>query len=105
MPEWFFSLLVSYPTAFNWIGRAVFTLVGMLAVLGARLDRIGARIASISAQVGVAAPDFLMGLPWWLRMVVPETTSGWIGLGILALLGVWLAYLGKWAETANLNAK
>ncbi|MDP9907942.1 hypothetical protein J2W27_000035 [Variovorax boronicumulans] len=98
MPEWFFSLLLSYPGAFNAVGRALFSLAGLLAVLGLRLDRIGGKVERMSARVGIVPPDFLAVLPWWLRMVVPETVSGWVLLAGLALMGIWLAHIGKWAK-------
>ena len=52
----------------------------------------------MSARAGIVPPDFLAALPWWLRMMVPETVGGWIALGVLALSGIWLAHLGKWAK-------
>lgn len=98
MPEWFFGLLVSYPAAFSAVGRALFSLAGLLAVLGLRLDRIAWRVERISTRTGIAPPDFLAALPWWLRMVIPETVGGWIALAVLALSGIWLAHLSKWAK-------
>lgn len=98
MSEWFFTLLLSYPRAFNAVGGALFSLAGLLAVLGLRLDRIGGKVERMSARAGIVPPDFLAALPWWLRMMVPETVGGWITLGVLALSGIWLAHLGKWAK-------
>lgn len=101
MANWALSMLLSHPAAFNWIGRSLFSVVGVLAVLGLRVDRIGARVERISARVSITPPDILAGLPWWVRMVVPETLSGWILLGSLALLGIWLARMGKWAKNLH----
>lgn len=98
MREWFFGLLLSYPGMFNAAGRALFSLACILGLLGLRFDRIGDKIERASARAGITPPDFLATLPWWLRMVVPETGGGWILLAGLALIGVWLAHLGKWAK-------
>jgi len=98
MREWFFGLLLSYPGMFNVAGRALFSLAGLLAVLGLRLDRLGGKVERVSVRAGIVPPDFLTALPWWLRMVVPETVSGWILLALIALLGIWLAHMGKWAR-------
>ena len=98
MNEWFFGLLLAYPGAFRLAGRALFSLCGVLALIGLRLDRIGNRVGRIAARAHVEAPDVLAGLPWWLRMAVPESPMGWAGLVALAVLGAYLAYLGKWAS-------
>lgn len=98
MLEWFYGLLLSHPAAVNWIGRAIFSLAGVLAVLGLRLDRIGSRVERFSARAGIVPPDFFAALPWWLRIAIPETASGWFLLAGLAVLGIWLAHLGKWAK-------
>ncbi|MCR8956962.1 hypothetical protein M0765_004180 [Variovorax sp. S2] len=98
MREWFFSLLMSYPGAFNLIGKALFSLAGILALLGLRLDRLSGKLERIFARAGVSTPDALAAFPWWLRMAIPETILGWILLVALALLGIWFALMGKRAK-------
>ncbi|MCY1237107.1 hypothetical protein D9M72_497900 [compost metagenome] len=98
MSEWFYGLLLSHPGAFRAVGRALFSLAGILGLLGLRLDRVAGKVERASVRAGITPPDFLAALPWWLRMVIPETASGWILLAGLALLGIWLAHIGKWAK-------
>ena len=98
MSEWFLGLLLAYPGTFRMLGRALFGLCGVLALLGLRLDRFGDRVGRIAARAHVEAPDVLAGLPWWFRIAVPETAAGWVGLAALAVLGVSLARVGKWAS-------
>ncbi len=40
-------------------------------------------------------PDLLSGLPWWLRMLTPETTYGWIGVVAVIVCGLILVSAGK----------
>ncbi len=85
MYEWFLGLVISYPRAFVVVGRLLFSSCVALAGLGMRLDRIGEKIGRAAARAHVEAPDVLAGLPWWLRIAIPETASGWLGLMLLAL--------------------
>ncbi|MCU4118874.1 hypothetical protein [Variovorax sp. N23] len=96
--EWLLGLLLRHPGAFSFCGRALFALASAMAVLGWRFDKLGHKIERISARAGVVPPDIMSGLPWWLRLFVPETTSGWIGLGLLAACGISMAMAGKWAK-------
>lgn len=98
MLEWFFSLLLSYPSAFNVVGRALLALSALFAVLGLRLDRIGGKVERMSARVGIVPPDIMATLPWWLRMVIPDSPLSWLLLAACALFGIWLAKMGKWAN-------
>lgn len=98
MREWFFSLLMSYPGVFNVSGKMLFSLAGILALLGLRLDRLSGKLERVSARTGISTPDTLAAFPWWLRMAIPETFPGWILLVALALLGIWLALMGKRAK-------
>ncbi|MDM0118917.1 hypothetical protein [Variovorax arabinosiphilus] len=96
--EWLLGLLLTRPRLFIFCGRALFALASAMAVLGWRFDKLGHKVERLSARAGVAPPDFMAGLPWWLRLFVPETTSGWIGIALLALAGISMALAGKWAR-------
>lgn len=98
MNEWLLGLLLKHPRAFIFCGRGLVSLTGAMAVLGLRFDKLGHKLECISARAGVVPPDFMAGLPWWLRLFVPETTSGWIGLGLLAATGIAMALAGRWAK-------
>lgn len=98
MNEWLFGLLLKHPRAFIFCGRGMVSLAGAMAVLGLRFDKLGHKLERLSTRAGVAPPDFLAGLPWWLRLFVPETVSGWTGVGLIAALGVSMALAGRWAN-------
>lgn len=100
--EWLLGLLLRRPRLFMVCGRALFTLASAMAVLGWRFDKLGHKVERISARASVAPPDIMMGLPWWLRLFVPETTSGWIGIGLLAACGISMVMAGKWARKLSL---
>lgn len=97
MNEWMFGHLLTHPKAFIFFGCGLVSLASVMAVLGLRFDKLGHRLERLSTRSGVAAPDFMAGLPWWFRIFVPETTSGWIGVGLLACTGILMALACKWA--------
>ena len=96
--EWLLGLLLMRPGLFIFCGRALFALASAMAVLGWRFDKLGHKVERISGRAGVVSPDIMSGLPWWLRLLVPETTSGWIGVALLAAVGISMALAGKWAK-------
>lgn len=98
MNEWLFGLLLTHPKAFIFCGHALVSAASVMAVLGFRFDKLGQEVERISARAGVVSPDIMSGLPWWLRLFVPETTSGWIGVAVLATVGVFMAMARKWAK-------
>lgn len=92
------SLAARSPAGMIALGRAIFSIAGVLAVLGMRFDRLAHRVERMSAKVGIVSPDVLAALPWWLRAFVPESPLGWIGVGLLCAVGIALVQLGKWAR-------
>ena len=98
MNEWLWSLLFAYPRAFIFVGRALFSLGAAMTVLGLRFGKLGDKLERISARANVAPPDVMAGLPWWLRLFVPETTGGWVGIGLIVATGICMALAGRWAK-------
>lgn len=96
--EWLLGLLLTRPRLFIFCGRALFAFASAMAVLGWRFDKVGHKVERISGRAGVVPPDIMSGLPWWLRLLVPETTSGWIGVALLAAVGIAMALAGRWAK-------
>lgn len=90
--------LLAYPWALIVIGRAMFALGGVLTLLGLRVGRAGRRIARVFERIGTEAPDVTAGFPWWLRMWIPETAEGWLGVALLLCIGAYFVYMGKWAK-------
>ena len=91
-------LLLAYPQLFIVLGRALFGFAGFIAALGLRIDRVVRRIGRITERAGVEAPNVVDHLPWWLRVLIPETVAGWAVVVIAMCLGVYLAYMGKRAK-------
>jgi hypothetical protein len=98
MYEWLFGLLLAHPKAFIAVGRTLFSIAGVFALLGLRLDRIEARIGRVAERTHTPAPDIYAGLPSWLRMWIPETEIGWVLVLMLAAVGFAMARAGKWVK-------
>ena len=90
--------LLSRPWIATALGQALFSLGGVMVVLGLRVGRIGRRVARIFNQHGLEAPDVMSAFPWWLRMLTPETTGQWIFVALIFASGAYLIYFGKWAR-------
>lgn len=95
MYEKMLGALLMHPGALMAAGRGIFALGGLMALLGMRFSRLGSRVTRVFERHGVEPPDLMNGLPWWLRVLVPETTPGWIGVVLLLVAGVLLVYAGK----------
>jgi hypothetical protein len=93
-----FGCLLAYPWVSITAGRGLITLAGLMGILGLRVDRLERRLARVFDRYGVETPDVMAGFPWWLRMLTPETTAGWIGVALVLVTGFYLVYLGKWAK-------
>lgn len=95
MYERLLGALLTHPGALTAVGKGLFFLAGAMALLGLRFSRLGRRVTRVFERHGVEPPDLMGGLPWWLRVLVPETTAGWIGVVVLLVAGVLLVYAGK----------
>lgn len=95
------SLLV-YPQAAMAMGQGLIYLGGVMAVLGLGVGRLGRRVAHVFERIGAVPPDVMSGFPWWLRMLIPETAWGWIGVALVLVIGAYLVYLGKWAKKMHM---
>lgn len=95
MYERLLAALLAHPGALTVAGRGLFFLAGAMALLGLRFSRLGRRVTRVFERYGVEPPDLMGGLPWWLRMLVPETAPGWIGVFLMLAAGVLLVYAGK----------
>ena len=83
---------------FVGVGRALFTVAGLIAIFALRLDLRIERLGRKLERFGIEQPDMFAGWPWWLRMLMPESPFGWALIVMLAVLGVTMAKLGRWAE-------
>ena len=95
MYERLLGVLLTHPGVLIAAGRGLFALGGVMALLGLRFSRLGRRVTRAFERHGVEPPDLMNGLPWWLRVLVPETTPGWIGVVLMLFAGVLLVYAGK----------
>ncbi|OGQ57652.1 MAG: hypothetical protein A3J24_09385 [Deltaproteobacteria bacterium RIFCSPLOWO2_02_FULL_53_8] len=98
MYEKLLGALLTHPGALIAAGRGLFALGGLMALLGFRFSRLGTRVTRVFERHGVEPPDLTSGLPWWLRLLIPETTSGWIFVVIVLTTGICLVQVGKWAR-------
>lgn len=95
MYERVLGVLLTHPGALIATGKGLLSLGGLMALLGLRFSRLGSRVTRVFERHGVESPDLMSGLPWWLRLLIPETTPGWIGVVFVLTVGVLLVYVGK----------
>lgn len=89
---------LSHPWIATILGQGLFSLGGLMVLLGLRVGRIGRRITHIFERHGLEAPDVMSAFPWWLRMLAPESAGGWIVTALVLATGAYLMYFGKWAK-------
>ncbi|OOG42899.1 hypothetical protein B0B52_09565 [Polaromonas sp. A23] len=90
--------LLNHPWIFTALGQALLGLGSAMAVLGLRVGRLGRRVERIFGRHGLEGPDVMSALPWWMRMLTPETIGDWTVVAIILATGAYLIYLGKWAR-------
>lgn len=90
--------LLNYPWVATSLGSGLFSLGGLMFVLGLRVDKIGRRIGRVFGRHGLETPDVMAAFPWWLRMLTPESAGDWVLVALILAVGACLLYLGKWAR-------
>lgn len=95
MYERLLGVLLTHPGVLITAHSGLLALGGLIALLGLHFSRLSGRVTRVFERHGVEPPDLMSGLPWWLRLLIPEAAPGWIGLFLVLAIGVLLAYVGK----------
>lgn len=98
MYERLLMLILSHPRMLMLAGKGLLALGGLMTVLGLRFSRVARRATRIFERHAVEPLDLMSGVPWWLRMLVPETTVGWVSVLLVLAMGAYFVHLGKWAK-------
>lgn len=100
MVERLLVIAMSSPSAVIALGRSLLWGACVSAMLGIAMSRAIGRATRVMSRAGLEAPDMLAGLPMWMRLIVPESLVGWVLVALVAVAGVALVRLGKWARAA-----
>ncbi|WP_404299791.1 hypothetical protein [Alicycliphilus denitrificans] len=89
--EYFLQALFWCPSCWRSLGRAMFTVCGLLAIAGVRLQL---RVERVERKTGVFIDldKALESLP------IPTSAEGVALAAFGAVLGLALAFAGKWAQ-------
>jgi hypothetical protein len=96
MGDWLVGLVLANPGALRVVGRLLFSLGGILALLGLRADRVFRRVERV-AHVQMTVDQVF---PPWLAWAVPESVAGWAMVVIVMIIGASAALIARKIERA-----